>query len=248
MLTGVDVARIGLGTNRLMNTPENIRFIKAAVDAGVQLIDTAHLYTGGKSEDTVGEALSPRPEGVVIATKGGFNGGSPDVIRAEIQESLRKLRTKRIALYYLHRVDANVRLEESLGAIKESMDEGVIGAVGLSQVGVEQIEHARRVVPVAVVQNMYNLGERQNDPVVDYCTHESIPFVAFYPLHGVEGGRVEEIARRHHVTPRQIALAWLLKRSPVMLAIPGTLSLAHLQENLAAQRIELTDKDYEALR
>ncbi|HET7466937.1 MAG TPA: aldo/keto reductase [Candidatus Dormibacteraeota bacterium] len=247
-LAGVEIARIGLGTNRLTNTPANVRFIKAAVDAGVQLIDTAHLYTGGKSEETIGEALSPPHDGVVIATKGGVNGGAPDVIRAEIQESLRKLRAKRIDLYYLHRVDANVRLEDSLGAIKESVDDGVIGAVGLSQVGVEQIERARRIVPVAVVQNMYNLGERQNDPVVDYCTREGIPFVAFYPLHGVEGGRAEEIARRLHATTHQIALAWLLKRSPVMLAIPGTLSLGHLQENLAAQKLELTDKDFEALR
>ena len=247
-LAGVEVVRIGLGTNRLTDTRENVRFIKAAVDAGVRLIDTAHLYTGGKSEETVGEALSPSPDGVVVATKGGFNGGAAGVIRAEIHESLRKLRTKRIALYYLHRVDANVRLEESLGAIKESVDEGVIGAVGLSQVGVEQIERARRVVPVAAVQHMYNLGERQNDPVIDYCTREGIPFVAFYPLHGVEGDRVEDIARRHRVTPRQVALAWLLKRSPVMLAIPGTLSLAHVQENLDAQNIELSDKEFDELR
>ena len=248
-LAGVEVtARVGLGTNRLTDTPGNIRFIQAAVDAGVRLIDTAHLYTGGQSEEAVGAALSPVPDGVMVATKGGFNGGAPNVIRDEIKQSLRKLRTQKIAIYYLHRVDPNVPIEDSLGAIKESVDSGAIGAVGLSQVGVEQIERARKVVPIAVVQNMYNLGERQNDPVVDYCTRESIPFVAFYPLHGVEGGRVEEIARRHRVTTRQIALTWLLRRSPVMLAIPGTLSLAHLQENLAAQRIELTDHDYEALR
>jgi pyridoxine 4-dehydrogenase len=246
-IAGVEVARIGLGTNRLTNNQKNIAFIKAAADAGVQLIDTAHLYTGGESEQTIGAALSPVPDDVVVATKGGFNGGAPQTIRSEIKESLRKLRTNSITLYYLHRVDPDVALEESLGAIKQAVDEGDIRHVGLSQVGVEHIERARKIVPVDVVQNMYYLNERENDPVVDYCSREGIPFVAFYPLHGVDVRGLEEIARRRGATPRQIALAWLLKRSPFIVPIPGTLSLDHLKENLAAQELELSEEEFEAL-
>ncbi len=244
----LEVARIGMGTNRLANTSKNIAFIKAAVAAGVQLIDTAHLYTGGQSEETIGAALSPMPENVVVATKGGFNGGSPAVIRSEIDESLRRLRARSIALYYLHRVDPNVPIETSIGAIKEYVDRGVIRNVGVSQVTVEQIERARKVMPIAAVQQWYSLSERKYDAEVDYCTREGIPFVPFYPLRGAEGRALEELARRIGATTRQVALAWLLKRSPVMLPIPGTLSLAHLEENLAAQHIELSDEDFEALR
>ena len=247
-LAGIEVAHMGMGTNRLTNTRQNIAFIKAAVATGVQLIDTAHLYTGGQSEETIGAALSPMPDTVVLATKGGFNDGSPAVISAEIDESLHRLRVKSIALYYLHRVDANVPIETSLGAIKEYVDGGVIRHVGVSQVTVDQIERARKVVPIAAVQQQYNLSERKHDAEVDYCTREGIPFVPFYPLHGAEGRALEELARRKGVTTRQIALAWLLKRSPVMLPIPGTLSLAHLEENLAAQHIELSDEEFEALR
>jgi len=245
---GVEVARIGLGTNQLTNTRQNISFIKAAVAAGVQLIDTAHLYTGGQSEETIGAALSPMPDTVVVATKGGVNGGSPATIRSEIDQSLRRLRAKSIALYYLHRVDPNVPIETSLSAIKEYVDRGVIRNVGVSQVTVEQIERARKVVPIAAVQQWYSLSERKHDAEVDYCTREGIPFVPFYPLRGAEGRALEELARRKGATTRQVALAWLLKRSPVMLPIPGTLSLAHLEENLAAQHIELSDEDFEALR
>jgi len=244
---GADVARIGLGTNRLTNTPKNIAFIRAAAEAGVQLIDTAHLYTGGQSEETIGASFSPAPDGVTVATKGGFNGGAPETIRSEIRESLRKLRVKSIALYYLHRVDPDVPIEESLGAIKEAVEEGLIKHVGLSQVGVEQIERARKVVDVAAVQHMFNLGERQNDPVVDYCARERIPFVAFYPLHNVGGHAIDDVARKHRATPNQIALAWILRRSPVMVAIPGTLSIDHLKENLGALDIELSDQEFRDL-
>ena len=245
---GVEVGRIGLGTNRLTRTAQNIAFIKAAVGAGVQLIDTAHLYTGGQSEETIGAALFPPPDNVIVETKGGFNGGSPAAIRTEIDESLRRLRAKSISLYYLHRVDPNVPIETSLAAIKDYVDRGVIRNVGVSQVTVEHIERARKVVPIAAVQQWYSLSERKYDAEVDYCTHEGIPFVPFYPLHGAEGRALEEIARRKGATARQIALAWLLKRSPVMLPIPGTLSLGHLEENLAAQHIELSDEEFEALR
>src|SRR5207302_9932031 len=155
-----EVARIGLGTNRLAKTRGSVELIKAALAAGVQMIDTAHSYTGGQSEETIGEALSPIPDGCVVATKGGSSGagrGRPEVLRAEIEESLRRLRTDSIALYYLHRVDPATSLEESLGAIKEYRDGGRIRHVGISEVGIEQIERARKVVPIAAVQNQYNL-------------------------------------------------------------------------------------------
>ncbi|HEV2217609.1 MAG TPA: aldo/keto reductase [Candidatus Dormibacteraeota bacterium] len=244
---GVEVARIGMGTNRLTNTPANVAFVKAAIASGLQLIDTAHLYTGGQSETTIGAALSPMPKDVVVATKGGYNDGTPEAIGAEIEESLRRLRAKSIALYYLHRVDANVPIEASLAALKEYVDRGVIRHVGVSQVTVDQIERARKVLPIAAVQQWYSLSERRYGAEVGYCTREGIPFVPFYPLHGAEGAALEEIARRKGATPHQVALAWLLKRSPVMLPIPGTLSLPHLEENLAAQQVELTDREFEAL-
>jgi len=242
--------RIGLGTNRLTHTRENVALIKAAVAAGVQMIDTAHLYTGGQSEDTIGVALSPPPDGVVIATKGGFGGagrGKPDVLRAEIEDSLRKLRTSAIQLYYLHRVDPETPLEASLATIKEFVDRGAIKHVGISEVTVEQVERARKVVPIAAVQNHYNLGERKHDDVVDHCEREGIVFVPFYPLRAGGGTQVAAVAKRHGATERQVMLAWLLRRSKTMLPIPGTLSLAHLKENLGAEQISLTDDEFATL-
>lgn len=250
-LAGVHIERrIGLGTNRLTHTPEHVAFIKAAVAAGVPMIDTAHLYTGGQSETTIGEALSPAPDGALIATKGGFGGagrGKPDVLHAEIEDSLRKLRTDTIRLYYLHRVDPETPLEASLAAIKEYVDRGKILHVGVSEMTVEQIERARKVLPVAAVQNHYNIAERKYDGVVDYCAREGIVFVPFFPLRADGGAAVADVARRHHATPRQVLLAWLLHRSDVMFPIPGTLSLDHLKENLAAQDVELSDKEFAAL-
>ncbi len=245
-----DVERIGLGTNRLTHTPGHVEFIKAAVAAGVQLIDSAHSYTGGQSEETIGEALSPVPEGVVVATKGGIGGagrGRPEVLHAEIEQSLRSLRTKKIALYYLHRVDPETPLEASLAAIREHVDRGEIQHVGVSEMTVQQIERARKVVDVAAVQNHYNLEERKYDDVVDYCAAEGIVFVPFFPLRAEGKPAVRDIARRHKATPSQIKLAWLLRRSPVMLPIPGTLTMEHLRENLAALDIELTDAEFSAL-
>src|ERR671936_1839049 len=249
-LGDVELTRIGLGANRLRNTPENVAFIREAVAAGVNLVDTAHSYTGGESEATIGAALSPAPEDVVVATKGGYarGEGRPEVLSAQIEESLRRLRTDSIALYYLHRVDPQTPLEESLGAIAEYRDSGKIRHVGLSQVGIDQIERARRVVPIAAVQNHYNLSERTWDDVVDYCARERIVFVSYFPLHGNRGRALAQIAERHGATPAQITLAWLLWRSPTMLPIPGTLSLEHLKQNLAALEIELSDAEFDALR
>ena len=248
-LGDTEVARIGLGTNRLTHTAENVELIRQAIAAGVGLIDTAHLYTGGQSEETIGAALSPPPDDGIVATKGGFrpSEGRPDVLRGQIEESLRRLRTDAIELYYLHRVDPETPLEESLATIKQYRDEGKIRHIGLSEVGIDQIERARELVPIVAVQNRYNLSERQHDEVVDYCAREGLVFVPFFPLGGDGGPALDEIADAHGATAAQVALAWLLRRSPAMLPIPGTLSFAHLEENLAALEIELSEAEYRAL-
>jgi pyridoxine 4-dehydrogenase len=240
-LAGVEVPRIGLGTNRLTTAPEHVRFVREAVAEGVRHIDTAHLYSGGDSERTIGEALAEVRDEVVVATKGGYRPGEgrPEVLSAEIERSLRSLRTDVIDLYYLHRVDPETPLEASLGAIKAYADRGTIRNVGISEVGIEQIERARRIVPIAAVQNRYNVSDRQHDEVVDYCEREEIAFVAYYPLRGQGGPGVPEAARGLGVSENAVKLAWLLQRSPVVLPIPGTLSIEHLRENLAALELEL---------
>ncbi len=248
-LGDVEVPRIGLGTNRLSHTPHHVEFIPDAIADGVRHIDTAHLYAGGESEATIGEALSPAAEDVVVCTKGGYHPGEgrPDVLRAQIDESLRRLQTDTIALYYLHRVDPNTPLEESFGAIKECRDAGKIRHVGISEVDVEQVERARRVVPIAAVQNHYSLSERKHEAIVDHCTREGIAFVPYFPLRGVSSPTLERVAEHHGATPSQIALAWLLRRSPTMLPIPGTLSRDHVRENLGTSDIELDDDEFSAL-
>jgi aryl-alcohol dehydrogenase-like predicted oxidoreductase len=249
-LADAEIVRIGLGTNRLRKTPENVQLVGQAVAAGIGMVDTAHTYTDGNSEAVIGEALSPRPDGVVVATKGGFypGTGSPEALNAQIEESLRRLRTDAIDLYYLHRVDPETPLEESLGAIAAYRDRGQIRHVGLSEVGIEQLERGRQVVPIAAVQNRYNLAERTHEEVVDHCAEQGIAFVPFFPLHGLDSRPVAEIATSHDATPQQVALAWLLARSPAMLPIPGTLSLEHLEQNLSALDLELSDDELEALR
>jgi pyridoxine 4-dehydrogenase len=245
-----EVRRIGLGSNRLTYSADHVAFIKAVAQAGLELIDTAHLYTGGESERTIGEALSAvnsatRP---MVQTKGGFRPGegAPKVLRQQIDQSLRELRTDAIDLYFLHRVDPETPLERSLATIKEYVDAGRIRHVGLSEVGVEQVQQARAIVPIAAVQNQYHLSERRWDQVVDYCEAESIVFVPFSPLHGT-APRLAETARARGATESQIALAWLLRRSPMMLPIPGSLSISHVRENLAAVDIDLNDEEFAGL-
>jgi pyridoxine 4-dehydrogenase len=243
------VTRVGLGTNRLTNTPGNRALLREAISAGVNFIDTAHLYTGGDSELTIGAGLAPFPEGSVVATKGGYKPGEgrPEILSAQIEQSLDRLGTDQIELYYLHRVDPQTPLETSLAVIQEYRDQGKIRHVGISEVGIAEIERARQVVPIASVQNHYNLSERRHEDVVDYCAEQQILFVPYFPLRA-DGRRVlREIADAHRATTNQIKLAWLLKRSPTMLPIPGTLSPEHLRENLAALEIELTDEEYQAL-
>ena len=219
-----EVRRIGLGTNRLTNAPEHVALVKEAIAAGVDLIDTAHLYTGGASETAIGTALSPVPHGRIVATKGGFHPGEgrPEVLRAQI--------------------------EESLAVLEEYRQRGKIENIGLSEVGIEQIERAQEISPIVAVQNRYNLSERTHEDVVDYCAGEGIVFVPFFPLRGDGGHVLAEIAERRGASASQIALAWLLRRSPAMLPIPGTLSIEHVKENLAALEVELGDAEFDAFR
>jgi pyridoxine 4-dehydrogenase len=247
-LAGRDVPRMGLGTNRL--TTENAGFIRDAVGAGLRHIDTAHLYTGGESERTIGQALdglAGRGD-VVVATKGGFRAGEgrPEVLRGQLEQSLKSLRVDTIDLYYLHRVDPETPLEETVGALSEEVARGSIGAVGLSDVSVAQIEQARAIVPITAVQNHYNFAERRYDDVVDFCASEGIVFVPYYPLEG-DSAAIADIASRHGVSTNAVKLAWLLHRSPTMLPIPGTRSLDHLRENLAALELKLSAEDLAAL-
>ncbi len=244
-----DVVRVGLGTNRLRRTPENEAFLREAVAAGIGMVDTAYTYAGGESEATIGSASSAIPRGVVVATKGGYAAGAgrPEVLRAQIEESLRRLRTDTIDLYYLHRVDPETPFEDSLGVLKDCQDAGTIRHAGISAVTVAQIERARRVLPIAAVQNHYSIVERRDDAVVDHCATEGIAFVPYFPLRDVRFPALARVAERHGATPAQIALAWLLQRSPTMLPIPGTLSIEHLRENLGALEIELSDDDVRSL-
>ena len=245
-IAGHEVPRIGLGTNRL--TPDRADFVRAAVDAGLRHIDTAHLYQGGRSEQAIGEAGVP--DDVLVATKGGYGDpgqGRPEVLHAQIDQSLRSLRTDAIGLYYLHSIDPETPLEESLGAISERVDRGDIRHVGISNATLEEVERARKVVPIAAVQNHYNLAERGDDDLVDHCAEQGVVYVPYFPLRDGDSEAVDRTAERLGVTANAVKLAWLLRRSPAMLPIPGTLSLEHLRENLAALELELSDEDVAAI-
>lgn len=235
------VTRVGLGTNRLTDTDENHAFLHDSLDAGLNFIDTAHLYTDGNSERTIGAALSPLPAGVAVATKGGYRSNEPETLRAEIEESLARLRTDSIDLWYLHRAQPGDSIEATMELVAEYVDSGAIRNVGVSEVSIEEIEAARSVLPIAAVQNEYSLGERKHDEVIDHCEAEGIAFVPFFPLAGGDDRAVAEAAERHRATPNQVKLAWLLRRSPCVVPIPGTLSADHMRENLAALDIELDD-------
>jgi len=236
---------------------ESISTIGRALDLGVNLLDTADLYGPWANERLIGRAIAGRRDEVVIATKCGQEidsagtwtrrmNGRPDYVRRCVDSSLARLGVEEIDLFYLHRVNPQTPLETTLSALARHLDRGTIRHVGLSQVGVEEIERARELLPVAAVQNEFNLSERRYEDVVDHCTREGIVFVPFYPLDG-GGPALAEIAARHGATESQIALAWLLKRSPLILPIPGTLSLDHLKENLAALDIDLADDEFDAL-
>jgi pyridoxine 4-dehydrogenase len=265
----LSVNRMGFGAMRLTGEgiwgepedPEEARAVlRRAVELGINLIDTADSYGPEVSERLIAETLHPYPEDLVIATKGGLTrpgpgqwepDGRPEHLREACEGSLRRLKVERIDLYQLHRIDSRVPPEEQLGTLAELREEGKIRHVGLSEVGVEEIERAREIVPVASVQNRYNLTDRGYEDVLGFCEREGIGFIPWFPLATGDlarpGGPLDEIADRHDALPGQIALAWLLKRSPVMLPIPGTSSVSHLEENVAAAALELDEEEFAAL-
>lgn len=252
------VHRLGLGTNRVTDTEPARALILRAVELGVNFIDTADVYQSNASELTIGKTLGARASHVMIATKGGMlrtsggqgRNGNPEYLRQAVDGSLRRLKVDTIELYQLHWVDPEVPIESSVGVLKEMQSEGLIRRIGLCNVTIEELERARRVATIVSVQNKYNLLERESENVLDYCEAHSIAFIPWTPLlRGklVEDRTLSEMAARYRVTPHQLALRWLLRKSPVMLPIPGTLSPIHLEENLAAAQIELTDSDFRRL-
>lgn len=268
-IAGKTVARLGFGAMRLTGDgvwgePEDreecVRVLHRAVELGVQLIDTADSYGPYVSEEIIHAALHPYPDDVLIATKAGLTRTGPDVwpplgrpefLRQECEMSLRRLGLEAIELFQLHRIDAQVPLEDSVGELKKLQDEGKVVAVGLSNVTTDQIDQARAIVEIVTVQNRFNLTDRSSAPVLDYCEREGIGFIPWAPVAAGKlaqpGGPVGEIARRHDAQAGQVALAWLLARSPVILPIPGTSKVAHLEENLAAAQLELSDDEVEEL-
>ena len=258
------VNRLGFGAMRLTGRgilgepedPEEARHVlRRAVELGVNLIDTADSYGPEVSERLIAEALHPYPDDLVIATKGGFTrpggrwvpDGRPEHLREACEGSLKRLRVERIDLYQLHRPDPRIAFEDSVWALALLREEGKIRHVGLSNVGVRELEIALDIVPVASVQNRYNLSDRSSEAVLQACEREEVGFIPWYPLAtgrlARPGGPLDEIAERHDATALQVALAWLLRHSPVMLPIPGTSSVAHLEENVAAATLELTDEE-----
>jgi pyridoxine 4-dehydrogenase len=265
----IEVHRLGFGAMRIVGDgvwgPPRDRdavlgVVRRAVELGVDLIDTADSYGPHISEQLIAEALHPYPAGLLIATKGGLErtgpgewprNGQPEHLREACEGSLRDLRVDRIDLYQLHAPDPSVPYEESLGALKELQDEGKIRHIGVSNVSVEQLEQARSIVDVVSVQNRFNLGDRTSAQVLAVCERDGLGFFPWFPLAAGNlaqpGGVVSEIAAAHDATPGQVALAWLLAHSPVTLPIPGTGSVEHLEENLAAADLRLTDEELERL-
>ena len=267
------VNRMGYGAMRI--TGEGIfgppadpdecrRVLRRAVALGVDFIDTADSYGPNVSEELIAEALHPYPDGLVIATKAGFErpgpnkwvmNGRPEHLRRQLDGSLRRLRLERIDLWQLHRIDPRVPEDEQFGAVREFVREGKVRLVGLSEVGVDAIERARAAFPVVSVQNRYNVLDREWEAVVAHCEREGIAFIPWYPLGaGALGAkaqaareRVDAVARRHGASALQVALAWLLARSPIMLPIPGTSKAGHLEENVAAAALRLSEEDVRAL-
>jgi pyridoxine 4-dehydrogenase len=263
------VSRLGFGAMRLCGPgvwgePDDPRAAEAVlrrvVELGINLIDTADAYGPGVNERQISSALHPYPEDLVIATKGGYTrqgpgrwrtNGRPKHLREACEGSLRRLKLDRIDLYQLHRPDRRVAFEDTVWTLARLREEGKIRHIGLSNVGVREIVMALDIVPIVSVQNRYNLTDRASEAVVETCEREGIAFIPWYPLATSKlarrGGPLDEIATRHEATPAQVALAWLLARSPVVLPIPGTSSVEHLEENVAAADLRLTDADLAAL-
>src|SRR5919197_1275396 len=262
------VNRLGFGAMRL--TGEGIwgwlpdrenakKVLRRAVELGVNFVDTADAYGPETNELLIAEALYPYPKGLVIATKGGNTrpgpnrwvpDGRPEYLKQCVDNSLKRLKLERIDLYQLHRVDPKVPMEDSLGALKEMQSAGKIRHIGLSEVSPEQVQRARKIVPIVTVQNRYNITDRKWDDTFAYCEKEQIGFMPWAPVggtRGMSGAALEKVAKDHGITIYQLGLAWLLHRSPVMLPIPGTSSIAHLEENMAARKIQLSAEEWKEI-
>jgi aryl-alcohol dehydrogenase-like predicted oxidoreductase len=263
------VAQLGYGAMQLTgkgiwgppaDPQECLRVLRRAVELGVTFIDTADSYGPYVSEDLIAEALHPYPDDLVIATKGGLlrTGpdqwppcGRPEYLRQELEMSLRRLKVERIDLYQLHRIDPLVPVEDSLGELVSLRDEGKIRLIGVSEVNVDELEQCRRITDIVSVQNRYNLAFRGHEDVLDACEAAGIAFIPWAPMASGrlagEGGALDSAAKAHGVAPAQLALAWVLQRSPVMLAIPGTSTVAHLEENMKAASVELSKQEFDEL-
>jgi len=268
----LSVNRLGFGAMRL--TGEGIwgwppdrenakKVLRRALDLGVNLIDTADAYGPETDELLIAEALHPYPKGLVIATKGGLTrpglgswvpNGRPEYLSQCVDKSLKRLKLERIDLYQLHTVDRKVPIEESVGALKAAQDAGKIRHVGLSNVTTQQIDRAKKILPIVSIQNRYNITDRESENVLNYCEKEKMGFLPWAPVGGSgrssltnSGNPLEDEAKRYNVSAVQIALAWLLHKSPVMLPIPGTSSLAHLEDNMAAENLQLTPDDWKRI-
>ncbi len=265
----LEVDRLGFGAMRITGPgiwgePADREQAKAvlrrAIELGINFIDTADSYGPDVSEELIREALYPYPKGLVIATKGGLTRqgpdrwapvGRPEYLRQQAEMSLRRLRLERIDLYQLHRIDPKVPVEESLGALKDLQAEGKIRHIGLSEVSPEEIERACRTVPVVTVQNLYNLTDRRHEKALQYCEQHNMGFIPWFPVAAGKlakpGGRRDEVARGHRASVAQLSIAWLLHASSNMLPIPGTSSVAHLEQNIAAAAIRLSDEEWAEL-
>ena len=263
------VHRLGYGAMRITGPgvwgepkdPEAAKaLLRKAVELGVNFIDTADSYGPDVCERLIGEALSPYAEGVVIATKGGLTRqgpnkwlpvGRPEYLKQQVEMSLRRLKVERIDLYQLHRIDPKVPVAESLGALKDLQKQGKIRHIGLSEVKQSEIEEAQKTVPIVSIQNEYNIGNRKSEEALKFCEANGIGFIPWFPVAAgklaAPGGVLDEAAKRHEATVAQLALAWLLHRSPVMLPIPGTSSVEHLEENVEAADLELTEDEWAAI-
>jgi pyridoxine 4-dehydrogenase len=263
----VPIHRLGFGAMRLTgegiwgppkDRTEAIAVLRRAVELGVNFIDTADSYGPHVSEELIAEALFPYPAGLVIATKGGWNrpgpnqwthDATPSHLRKAVEGSLKRLRLERIDVYQLHIPDPVVSFEDSVGTLARLKEDGKIRLVALSNVTQEHIARARKIVPIVSVQNRYSFADREWDYVVDYCERNGIAFIPWFPLGAgrVAGQTLDQVARAHQATSHQAAIAWLLKRSPIMLPIPGTSSVKHLEENIAAASLQLSDEEFQKL-
>ena len=268
-LDDLSVHRLGFGAMRLTgegiwgepkDAAEAKRVLKRALELGINFIDTADAYGPEVSERLIAEALHPYPKDLVIATKGGLTRsgpnqwepvGRPEYLRQCVEMSLRRLKLERIDLWQLHRIDPKVPVEESLGAIKELQQQGKIRHVGLSEVKPSEIEQAQKVLKIVSVQNQYNIGDRQHEDTLQYCEQHKLGFIPWFPMAAgklaAPGGPLDAAAKQHHASISQLALAWLLHRSPVMLPIPGTSSVKHLEENIGAASVKLSEDEWKTL-